>query len=128
MRRLALAAAFASLAAAASAGGIEGIFQTQPDDDGRVGMVQFAPCGERYCGTLVKSFEKDGKPFKSANQGRQIVWDMQDLGGGNFGNGKVWQPSTGKTYSAKMSLAGSRLTLKGCVGPFCRSQVWTRAK
>lgn len=61
MRTLALAAALSLTATALQAQGIEGIFQTEANDDGNVGMVQFHDCGGKYCGKLVRSFDKAGK-------------------------------------------------------------------
>ena len=88
MRISLMAAAIAVLGAtAAQADGISGVFQTQANDKGDVGMVQFAPCGEGYCGKLIKSFHKDGKEFTSENHGRNIVSNMKDNGGGAFSGG-----------------------------------------
>lgn len=130
MSRLALAAALGLFAAtgAANAQGISGIFQTQANDNGDVGMVRFAPCGPHYCGTLVQSFHADGKAFDSASHGRNIVWDMQDNGGGAFSGGKIWDPGADKTYASKMQLSGDRLTVSGCIAILCRNQTWVRVK
>lgn len=128
MRTLALAAALSLAAVAAQAQGIEGIFQTQANDNGDIGMVQFAPCGDRYCGTLIKSFHADGTAFDSPNHGRQIVWDMADNGGGKFSGGKIWDPGADKTYNSKMVLSGSTLKVSGCISVLCRSQTWVRVQ
>lgn len=124
---LALAIGLGS-AVAAQADGISGIFQTQAADSGDVGMVQFAPCGDRFCGTLVKSFHKDGTEFKSDHQGMSIVSNMVDDGGGSFSGGTILDPSSNKTYKSKMSLSGSTLQVSGCVAVFCRTQTWTKVK
>ena len=128
MRTFTLAAALSLAAVAAHAQGIDGIFQTQPNDNGDIGMVQFAPCGERWCGTLIKSFHADGSEFESPNHGRNIVWDMVDAGGGKFRDGKIWDPGADKTYSSKMTLSGKTLKVSGCISVICRGQTWVRVK
>lgn len=132
MRRLALAALAATLAAGpALADPVEGLWQTAPDDNGKSGYVQIAPCGDSLCGTLVKSFDKEGKPFASPNIGKKIIWDMQAQGDGAYGGGKVWAPDRNKTYASKMQLTGDSLAISGCVmgGFICRSGgTWTRVK
>lgn len=125
MRKLTLTlVALITSATAALADPVEGTWQTQPDD-GAYAHVKMAPCGGAICGTIVRTF-KDGGEYKSANIGRQLVWDMQASGGGAYGNGKIWQPSTDKVYKSKMSLSGSTLNVSGCVGPICKKQTWSR--
>lgn len=129
MRAYLMAAAFAVLGATAvQAEGINGIFQTQANDNGDVGMVQFGPCGDKICGKLIKSFNKDGKEFSSDKHGRNIVSNMTDNGGGNFSGGTIWDPGADKTYKSKMTLSGKTLNVSGCVAVFCRTQTWTKVK
>ncbi len=132
MTRLLLTAAVTLLAAgAAQADPADGLWKTKPDDNGHFGYIQMAPCGEKLCGTLVKSFDKDGKPMKSDNIGKQIVWDMVPEGDGRYDKGKVWAPDRDQTYSAHMVLAGDSLTVAGCIlgGLICRNGgAWTRVK
>ncbi|WP_315919497.1 DUF2147 domain-containing protein [Mesorhizobium sp. SP-1A] len=42
--------------------------------------------------------------------------------------GTITDPESDKTYNGKASLAGSSLTMKGCVlgGLICKSQTWTK--
>lgn len=129
MRQILLAAAVALAAtSAAQAEGISGIFQTQANDNGDVGMVQFGPCGERWCGTLVRSFHADGSEFRSPNHGRMIVSDMRDDGNGAFSGGRIWDPGSDKTYSSKMQLSGNTLKVSGCIAVLCRTQTWLRVR
>ena len=114
--------------AAFAADAVEGMWKTVADDNGNSGLIQVAPCGDLFCGVLVKSFDKDGKEMKSENIGKQIVWDMKAEGDGNYGGGKIWSPDRNKTYDSKMALSGDRLTVKGCVLFICRDGgTWTRA-
>ena len=86
--------------------------------------VRFAPCGAALCGTIT--WLKDAKD--PAKVGQRVFFDMVPAGD-NAWTGKAFEPSSGKEYSGKMSLAGDRLTTAGCVfgGLICESIVWTRA-
>ncbi len=126
MKTFALAAAFALAATAVLADPVEGVWKTQ-EDDGAYAHVTIAPCGDKICGTITKAF-RGGAEIKTDNIGKRIVWDMVPGGDGNYSNGKIWQPSTGKTYKSKMALSGSSLKVSGCVGPFCKKQTWSRVK
>ena len=115
-------------AGAAQADGISGIFQTQANDDGNIGMVQFYDCGGKYCGKLIKSFDANRTEISSPNTGRNIVADMTDEGGGKFSGGTIWDPGSGKTYKSKMTLNGNDLAVSGCVAVFCRTQNWVKVQ
>lgn len=128
MKSLTLVGLLALAAGSAGAGGISGIFQTQPNDDGNIGMVQFYDCGGKSCGKLVKSFDKTGKQIDSPHTGQNIVAGMSDDGGGKFSGGTIWDPGADRTYRSKMSLSGNTLKVSGCIAVFCKTQTWTRAK
>lgn len=129
MRKFVLAAVFAAAAAPAFADPVEGTWRTRPDDNGNFGHVRIAACGAKLCGTLVRAFNGQGQPIDSPNVGRQIVWDMEAQGNGQYANGKIWAPDRDKTYRSKMELSGNTLSVSGCVlgGAICRAQQWTRA-
>lgn len=99
---------------------VEGVWKTTPDDNGHFGHIQIQPCGAKLCGTLIKAFDGSGTQIQSDNVGRNIIWDMQALGGGKYGKGKVWAPDRDKTYNSKMTLSGSNLAISGCVLGICR--------
>ncbi len=48
-------------------------------------------------------------------------------GKSKWSNGKIYNPEDGKSYKAsiKAKMDGT-LEVKGCVGPFCKTQIWTR--
>ncbi len=127
-----LTAAVMSLAmagAAHAADPIVGTWQTIKDDNGNSGQIKVVECGSKICGTLVKSFDSNGKAFKSENQGRKLIWDMTAEGGGNYSGGKVYSPDRDKTYNGKLVLSGNTLNVKGCVLGICRSGgSWKRVK
>ena len=128
MKSLAIAAILTLTATTAGADGLAGIFQTQPNDNGHVGMVQFYDCGGKSCGKLVKSFDKAGKEIASPHAGKNIVAGMSDNGDGSFSGGTIWDPGADKTYKSKMVLDGKVLSVSGCVAVFCKTQRWTRVK
>lgn len=129
MKKLAIIAALGVvLAGPALADPVHGVWKTKPDDNGHFGHVQIKDCGAAICGTLIKAFDGAGKPLKSDNVGKQIVWNMKAQGGGKYGKGKVWAPDRGKTYNSKMQLSGNSLDVSGCVLGICRASQWTRVK
>ena len=124
---IALAAIFA-FAGMASADPIEGTWQTQPDE-GSVGHIQVTPCGNRFCGTKVRTFDTSGTPVQSPTDGVQIVRSMLPQGGGRY-TGEVYRPANEKVYSGKASVSGNQMTLSGCVagGLICKSQTWVKVQ
>jgi uncharacterized protein (DUF2147 family) len=116
-------------AGAAGADPIEGMWKTKADDNGHSGYVSVVPCGTKFCGTLVKSFDAAGKEMQSPNIGKQIIWDMVAKGNGAYGDGKVWSPDRDKTYNSKLQLTGDALAVSGCVFVICRDGgTWQRVK
>ena len=128
MKKLTLAAILALTATVSHAEGISGIFQTQANDDGNVGFVEFYDCGGKFCGKLIRSFDKAGKEISSPNAGKNIVAGMTEDGNGKFSGGTIWDPGADKTYKSKMKLDGKTLSVSGCVTVFCKTQTWTRVK
>lgn len=130
MKKFILAAALALAPLAAQAQDpLIGTWATIKDDNGNSGHIRIAPCGEKLCGVLIQSFDRNGKPFKSENIGKRLIWDMENKGNGTYAGGKVWSPDRNKTYSGKLVLQGDKLSVKGCVFGICREGgVWTRVK
>jgi uncharacterized protein (DUF2147 family) len=120
LRRLAAAAIMLCGSSSAFAGDVAGVWLHE--DGGS--KVRFAPCGAAICGTIV--WLKD--PKAAAKVGQRVFYDMVSSGADTW-SGKAFEPSSGKEYTGKMSLAGDRLTTAGCVfgGLICKSIVWTRA-
>lgn len=118
------AVAAIAFAGAAWADPAAGTWKTQVDD-GAYAHVKMTTCGAKLCGTIARTFNGSGE-YKSENIGKKIVWDMTPAGGGAYKSGKIWQPSTGKTFKSKMALSGNSLQVSGCVGPICKKQTWSR--
>ena len=128
MKRVILAAVFAVAAGVAGADPIEGVWRTATDDNGNSGHVQIVPCGDKFCGTLIKSFDSAGKPMASENIGKLIVWDLASSGGSNY-KGMLWSPDRDKEYKSRLALSGDALAVEGCIAFLCRDGgTWMRVK
>ena len=125
LARLAATTAAILVAGAAMADPIEGTWQTQADD-GAFAMVRIQPCGNAFCGTIIRTF-KGSTEYESPNKGKQIVRSMVPQGGGKY-EGQVWRPANDKIYNGKATVSGSQMSLAGCVagGLICKSQTWTK--
>jgi uncharacterized protein (DUF2147 family) len=120
MRKLAMmSAVLATGAGMAMAEPLLGTWQTAKDDNGHSGLIEVAPCGDKLCGTLVRSFDENGNEMQSDNIGRNIISETVPVGGGEY-EGKVYSPDRDKTYNSKLELQGDRLKVKGCVMFVCR--------
>lgn len=129
MKIFATAAALVFCAGAAFADPVEGVWQTIKDDNGNFGFVEVKPCGPAFCGILIKSFDSAGKPIKSPNIGRKIIWDMVPYADGLYDDGQIYSPDKDKTYNSDMTLTGDKLAVRGCKFGICRDGgTWTRVK
>jgi uncharacterized protein (DUF2147 family) len=111
----------------AHADSVAGTWLTGPDKKGQVAHIVVKPCGSAFCGQVDKTFDKTGKLIKGPNDGKRVLWDMKAAKVGNY-EGKLLLPLYGKTIRGKLSVKGKRLTVKGCMGPICQSQKWTKLK
>jgi uncharacterized protein (DUF2147 family) len=87
--------------------------------------IRFAPCGVNICGAIA--WVKD--PNGAGKVGQRVFFDMKPSGEDSW-VGKAFDPTSGKEYSGKMTLAGDKLTTAGCVlgGLICKSIDWTRSQ
>lgn len=143
MKPIVRCAAFAALllaaappTAAAAAQPIAGRWITA----GKTAIVEIAPCGAHRCGTIVRLLgpSRGGADPRDANNpdaklrtrrivGLPILTGFVDKG--EDWRGQIYDPNSGKTYRSVVKVGGDgTLDVKGCVGPFCSKQVWTRAK
>ena len=107
---------------------VEGMWKTQPDDNGNFGHVEIYSCEAMICGVIRKAFDSSGADRPSDNIGKRMLWDMNAQGGGSYRGGKIWAPDRDKTYNSKMALSGDTLEVSGCVLGICRGQTWMRVK
>ena len=102
-----------------------GLWKTEPDDKGQIGIVSVAPCGKALCGTITKAYDKQSKPVNTPNVGKRILFDMIETKPG-FYEGRVLIPKFNRTLEGKMLVQGAKMKLSGCVGAVCGKQTWTR--
>jgi uncharacterized protein (DUF2147 family) len=124
----------ASVAAAAVPAPIAGRWITV---DGKA-LVEIGGCGAQICGRIVRVLKVDPtKPTVDANNPDQALRTRPIVGmvfltgfapGSDRWRGRIYDPESGKNYRSELIRAGNTLKVKGCVGPFCRTQVWTAAR
>jgi uncharacterized protein (DUF2147 family) len=132
---------------AASPDAIVGVWYNQAKD----AKIDIAKCGDTFCGKIVWLKEpnylpnsKEGTPgtpkvdHKNPNpelrkrpvMGLEIVRGFKYSGDDLWKDGTVYDPKSGKTYSAKMTMvSATQLNLRGFVGIslFGRTEKWTKA-
>ncbi len=123
-----LIAALVALPMAAQAGDVTGLWQTDPNDEGKYIQVQISPCASNaaeICGVITQGFGGASQE----NNGKPIIWGMRQKSDNYWNRGNVWAPDTDKTYSANLTLDGDTLSVQGCVAAiFCRSSLWHRVQ
>ena len=116
------------VAGVAAADPVEGVWKTQPDDNGYYAHVTISACGAEICGVLGRAFDSFDQPYEGPAVGRRMIWAMSPQGGGAYTGGKIWVPDRDKTYNSRMTLNGDRLSVEGCLLGICRGQTWTRLR
>lgn len=116
-----------------------GLWTTIDDKTGQKrAIVKVLVSGETLSATIVDIFPAPGdtgicskcpgefkdKPIK----GMQFVWGLKDQGNGEWNDGQILDPKTGKIYRAKMTLKDNKLLVRGYIGISLlgRTQVWIR--
>lgn len=121
------ALAFAVLPLAAQAEKALGIWLTEPDRKSQVAHVGVVQCGAALCGTILRAYDKSGRQIVTPNVGKRIFWDVVPTGAGDY-KGRAYVPVLRREYPASMTVQGDRMIVKGCAGPACMSQRWSRLK
>ena len=101
-------------------------------------VVRIEPCGSAVCARIVKlppnppstvdlhnpDTALRGRPLCGVDIGTGFREQMP----GKLTGGKLYDPTSGKTYKGTLTLAGDKLKLRGYVGVslFGRSETWTR--
>jgi uncharacterized protein (DUF2147 family) len=103
-------------------------------------IIEIGQCGAAVCGKIAKILRpaKDGKPvFDTKNPNPALrnrpIEGLTILSGfaanGESWKGSIYDPRAGKTYTSYLTkLANGNLKVQGCVGPFCKSFVYTPLK
>ena len=136
MRFVSLFAAVATIATAPAfaAAPVSGKWLTTEKDS----IVEIAPCGAAVCGRIhrILAPTHKGPPRDTNNpdpalrgrtiQGLTILSGFKD--NGKTWLGSIYDPRAGKVYKSYLTrMANGTLQVKGCVGPFCKTMVWTPA-
>lgn len=120
-------------APAFAAASVNGRWYTDKKDS----IVDIGQCGPVVCGKISKIIAPtpDGKPPVDSNNPDPALRKRPILGltllsgfkdDGDDWAGTIYDPRAGKSYkSTMMRMANGNLKVKGCVGPFCRSVIFT---
>jgi uncharacterized protein (DUF2147 family) len=139
MKTLALAAALAAglfPVSALAADPIAGRWVTQDKD----AIVTIAPCSAKTCGRITRFLvpPPDGPEQRDINNpdpgqrtrkllGLPVLYDFVEEP--DLWRGRIYDPKSGRSYrSVVRRKAPGVLEVKGCIGPFCQTQTWRRAK
>lgn len=134
----AIAALVAALAAvpAVAAEPVTGSWITEEKD----AIITIAPCGQKLCGKITRFLvtPPDGLEQRDINNKNPKLRQRKLLGlpvltsfteDGNEWRGQIYDPNSGKTYRSLIERRNaSTLSVKGCIGPFCQTQLWKRAR
>jgi uncharacterized protein (DUF2147 family) len=118
-----------------------GNWNTVDDKTGKVkSEVQLYDQGGKLYGKIVglpEPNDDQGKPrvctkCQGADKDQPIVGlvIIKDLGldGGRYKGGTILDPEDGKVYKAEVWQEGTNLKVRGYLGPFYKTQTWTKAK
>jgi uncharacterized protein (DUF2147 family) len=108
--------------------------------DNKDSVIEIGQCGATVCGKVVRVIRPtpDGKPAIDSNNpnpalrkrpilGMTLLSDFKD--DGKSWRGQIYDPRAGKTYKSFLArLPNGTLQVKGCVGPFCRTLIFTPAR
>ena len=115
---------------------IEGRWITAEKD----AVITIGECGSSTCGRITKFLvappqgldqrdvnNADAKLRQRKLLGMPVLTDFSE--DAELWRGKIYDPKSGKTYRSVIRRKdANRLEVKGCIGPFCQTQVWTRAR
>lgn len=124
-----IASALALAAVQANGGSIEGRWKSS----GGNSIIDIAPCGSSWCGTVAWASAKAKKDAaKAAPQlvGTQLLTGLQQDKNGRW-QGKIFIPDKNMRATAKIDVVSSQqLKVSGCAAgkALCKSALWTRAE
>ena len=117
-------------ATAQAAAPIEGLW-TNPKHSA---VVRVAPCGDAYCGTVVRASEKAKANARKGGTpnliGRQILTGLRPIGDGRY-KGKAFVPKRNLYATATVrQINANMMEVEGCalMGLICDEQRWTRVR
>jgi uncharacterized protein (DUF2147 family) len=131
---------FVALALVHSASGVgqaqaDGLLGTWERSNG-LSRVRFAPCGEKFCGTVVwlkepkfDRFNKDPSRRNRSVLGMRVFFDIVDEPNGGW-IGRAYNTDDGEVYGGRITQNGDELFTTGCViaGLICTTVRWKRVQ
>lgn len=102
-----------------------GTWATPPDAKGIFAHIEAQPCGAAACGVIARTYDSQGRQVATPNIGVRVFWDMKPEGAGIW-TGRAFVPAHNRSYKGTMQVRGNRMEVRGCLGPVCQSQTWTR--
>jgi uncharacterized protein (DUF2147 family) len=97
---------------------------------GFAARVRIESCGDALCGRIVWLWDetvRDGAD-RQPLIGRRVVDHMLPTQSAHWAGGWLHDPEDGRAYKGSLQLqTPTILKVEGCIGPFCRTQVWRRA-
>ena len=136
MKRLLALAALVTAAPLLAAQPIEGRWMTAEKD----AIITIDDCGSSLCGKITRFLvaPPQGADQRDVNNSNASLRNRKLLGmpvltgfskDDDVWRGQIYDPKSGKTYrSIVRRKSADRLEVKGCLGPFCQTQVWTKAR
>jgi uncharacterized protein (DUF2147 family) len=113
---------------------VSGVWLTEAGD----AEIEIADCGDGTpCGVMVRVQTEDGSPAIDTNNpdpdlksrplvGTKMMWGFREKSG-RWKSGQIYNAENGKTYKSKIKrLEDGTLEVKGCIGPICQGQIWTK--
>lgn len=119
----------------AAADSIDGLWTTAEKN----GQVRIGDCGATRCGRLAKFLvvPPQGADQRDTNNPEPSLRSRKLLGipiltgfksDGEVWRGTIYDPKAGKSYRSILKRRNATtLEVKGCIGPFCQTQIWKRA-
>lgn len=105
-----------------------GLWLTGPDDKGQRALVSSKPCGGgALCGTITSVHNSAGAEIDHHNIGVRLFWDMMQQADGTY-SGTAFVPALKAKTRGTMQVKGNTLVVRGCMGPICKSQTWSRVR
>lgn len=124
-----------ALSAAQAAEPVTGRWVTEEKD----AVVAIAACGKAMCGTIDRFLvaPPQGLDQRDVNNPEPKLRTRRLLGmpiltsfvaDGDLWRGRIYDPKSGKSYRSIIRRKGPNvLEVKGCIGPFCQTQLWRKA-
>ena len=101
-------------------------------------VITIGDCGTKTCGKISKFLKAppQGAGQRDVNNSDPKLRSRKLLGmpvltgfteESDLWRGEIYDPKGGKTYRSVIRRKGNTLEVKGCLGPFCQTQIWRRA-